>query len=124
MKTATRRRDRRLRRRAGPIHTDSGFPAESAAFGGRRAVANVTALSIWREAGGDEAGIAWGRRAARLFEPYSKSGGGYLNYPEVDQTAARVAAAFDPERFAKLRNIKRTWDPDNRFRHTANILPA
>jgi FAD/FMN-containing dehydrogenase len=100
------------------------IPDESAAFGGRRAVANVTALSIWREAGGDEAGIEWGRRAARLFEPYSKSGGGYLNYPEVDQTAARVAAAFGPERFAKLREIKRTWDPDNRFRHNANIVPA
>lgn len=100
------------------------IPDESAAFRGRRAVANVTALSIWREAGGDEAGIEWGRRAARLFEPYSKSGAGYLNYPEVDQTVARVAAAFGPERFAKLRKIKRTWDPDNRFRHNANIVPA
>jgi FAD/FMN-containing dehydrogenase len=100
------------------------IPEESAAFGGRRAVANVTALSIWREAGGDEAGVEWGRRAARLVEPYSLSGGGYLNYPEVDQTAARVAAAFGPERFARLRKIKRTWDPDNRFRHNANIVPA
>ena len=100
------------------------IPDDSAAFGGRRAVANVTALSIWREAGGDEAGIEWGRRAARLFEPYSRSGGGYLNYPEVDQTAARVVAAFGPKRFAKLREIKRTWDPDNRFRHNANIQPA
>jgi len=59
-----------------------------------------------------------------LVEPYSLSGGGYLNYPEVDQTAARVAAAFGPERFARLRKIKRTWDPDNRFRHNANIVPA
>jgi FAD/FMN-containing dehydrogenase len=100
------------------------IPDDSAAFGGRQAVANVTALSIWREASGDEAGIEWGRRAARSFEPYSRSGGGYLNYPEVDQTAARVAAAFGPERLAKLREIKRTWDPDNRFRHNANIAPA
>jgi FAD/FMN-containing dehydrogenase len=100
------------------------IPEESAAFGGRRAIANVTALSIWREAGGDQAGIEWGRRAARLFEPYSLSGGGYLNYPEVDQTPSRVAAAFGPERLAKLREIKRTWDPDNRFRYNANIAPA
>jgi len=99
-------------------------PDQSAAFGGRRAVANVTALSIWRDAGGDEAGIEWGRRAARLFEPYTLSGGGYLNYPEVDQTAGRVAAAFGPERLARLRAIKRTWDPDNRFRYNANILPT
>ena len=100
------------------------IPDHSAAFGGRQAVANVTALSIWREADGDEAGIEWGRRAARLVEPWSKSGAGYLNYPEVDQTAARVAAAFGPERFARLRQIKRTWDPDNRFRYNANIVPA
>jgi len=99
------------------------IPEASAAFGGRRAVANVTALSIWREAGGDEAGIEWGRRAARLFETYSLSGAGYLNYPEVDQTAARVAAAFGPERSAKLRRLKKVWDPDNRFRHNANIAP-
>jgi FAD/FMN-containing dehydrogenase len=100
------------------------IPAESAAFGGRRAVANVTALGIWRQAGDDEAGIEWARRGAGLFEPYSLSGGGYLNYPEVDQTATRVAAAFGPETFAKLRRIKRTWDPDNRFRFNANIPPG
>lgn len=64
------------------------------------------------------------RAFARLLEPYSLSGGGYLNYPEVDQTPSRVAAAFGPERLAKLREIKRTWDPDNRFRHNANIAPA
>ena len=61
---------------------------------------------------------------AALFEPHSLSGGGYLNYPEVDQTAARVAAAFLPPSFEKLRRIKSSWDPDNRFRHNANIPPA
>jgi FAD/FMN-containing dehydrogenase len=100
------------------------IPAESAAFGGRRAVANVTAMGIWRRAGDDEAGIEWARRGAGLFEPYSLSGGGYLNYAEVDQTATRVAAAFGPETFARLRRIKRTWDPDNRFRYNANIPPG
>jgi FAD/FMN-containing dehydrogenase len=100
------------------------IPAESAAFGGRRAVANVTAMGIWRQSSEDEAGIAWARRGAQLFEPYSLSGGGYLNYAEVDQTASRIAAAFGAERFAKLRQVKRTWDPDNRFRFNANIPPA
>jgi FAD/FMN-containing dehydrogenase len=99
------------------------IPAESAAFGGRRAVANVTALGIWSESQDDDAGIEWGRRGAQLFEPYSLSGAGYLNYAEVDQTAARVAAAFDPETFARLRRIKGIWDPGNRFRYNANIPP-
>ena len=51
------------------------IPAESAAFGGRRAIANVTALGIWRDAADDAGGIAWARRGASLFEPYSLSGG-------------------------------------------------
>jgi len=99
-------------------------PAESAAFGGRRATANVTALGIWESARDDQRVIAWARRAAQLVEPHSLGGAGYLNYAELDQTATRVAAAFDPNTFARLRAIKRAWDPDNRFRHNANIPPA
>jgi FAD/FMN-containing dehydrogenase len=97
---------------------------ESAAFGGRRAMANVTALGIWTDAADDDVHIAWARRTAAAVEPWSLAGGGYLNYPEVDQTAARVAAAFGPEAFARLQSIKRTVDPDNRFRFNANIPPA
>lgn len=99
-------------------------PAESAAFGGRRAIANVTALGIWERPQQDDEVRAWARRAAQLFAPYSLAGAGYLNYAEVDQTAERVAAAFDPKTFDRLRAIKRTWDPDNRFRYNANIPPA
>ncbi len=40
------------------------IPADSAAFGGRLAVANVTALAIWAEATSDDAHIAWARRTA------------------------------------------------------------
>lgn len=99
-------------------------PTESAAFGGRLAAANVTALGIWEDARNDEQVIAWARRAAQLVEPHSLAGAGYLNYAELDQTASRVTAAFDPYAFARLREIKRAWDPDNRFRYNANIPPA
>lgn len=99
-------------------------PAESAAFGGRRAIANVTALGIWERPRHDDEVRAWARRAAQLFAPYSLAGAGYLNYAEVDQTAERVAAAFDPKTFDRLRAIKRMWDPVNRFRYNANIPPA
>ena len=100
------------------------IPAESAAFGGRAAVANVTAISIWEAAAEDEAHIGWARSVATAVEPWSLRGGGYLNYAEVDTSAARVAAAFGPEAFARLRTVKRRYDPDNRFRFNGNIPPA
>ncbi|HLX35606.1 MAG TPA: FAD-binding oxidoreductase [Candidatus Limnocylindrales bacterium] len=98
--------------------------AESAAFGGRAAVANVTALAIWSDATDDEPEIAWARRFADRVAPRSLRGGGYLNYPELDQTAGRVAAAYPPHSWARLRQLKRRLDPANRFRFNANIPPA
>lgn len=100
------------------------IPSETAAFGGRLAAANVTALATWAEPSEDAAHIAWARRGAALVEPFSLTGGGYLNYPEVDQSAARVAAAFGTESFDRLRRIKAAVDPANRFRYNANIPPA
>jgi FAD/FMN-containing dehydrogenase len=100
------------------------IPESSAAFGGRAAVANVTALAIWDNPADDAAGISWARRFADSVEHLSLRGGGYLNYPELDQTAGRVAAAFPPESWNRLRQLKRRLDPDNRLRFNANIPPA
>jgi FAD/FMN-containing dehydrogenase len=100
------------------------IPAESAAFGGRRAMANVTAVAIWTDPAEDEAHVAWSRSTAAAVEPWSLRGGGYLNYAEADLSAARVAAAFEPATFARLRQVKRRYDPDNRFRFNGNIPPA
>ncbi|MEA2678156.1 MAG: hypothetical protein QOJ81_2297 [Chloroflexota bacterium] len=100
------------------------IPQESAAFGGRAAVANVTALAIWDEATNDEREIAWARRFADSVAHLSLRGGGYLNYPEMDQSAARVAAAYPPESWERLRQLKRRLDPSNRLRFNANIPPA
>jgi FAD/FMN-containing dehydrogenase len=56
--------------------------------------------------------------------PLSLRGGGYLNYPELDQTAERVAAAFPSETWERLRQLKRRLDPANRLHFNANIPPA
>lgn len=97
------------------------IPESWASFGGRAAVANVTALAIWSDPADDETEIAWARRFADRVSPLSLRGGGYLNYPELDQTAARVAAAYPPESWARLQQLKRRLDPSNRFRFNANI---
>lgn len=98
-------------------------PAESASFGGRAAVANVTALGIWFDPAEDDAHIAWAREVASMVSSVSLTGGGYLNYPETDQTAGRVAAAFGAN-FPRLQGIKRRVDPANLFRFNANIPPG
>jgi FAD/FMN-containing dehydrogenase len=100
------------------------IPEATAAFGGRSAVANVTALAIWSDPADDEREIAWARRLAERVAHLSPRGGGYLNYPELDQTSARVAAAFPTGTWARLRQLKRRLDPQNRLRFNANIPPA
>ena len=100
------------------------IPESSAAFGGRAAIANVTALAIWEDAEADERQIAWARSFADSVSHLSLRGGGYLNYPELDQTGARVAAAFPPATWDRLRQLKRRFDPANRLRFNANIPPA
>jgi len=99
-------------------------PAGGAAFGQRGARWNLSALAIWEDAAEDEAQIGWARRTAESFAPVSYSGAGYGNYAPSDETAERVRAGYGPERFARLRAVKRRYDPDNVFRFNLNIPPA
>ena len=108
-----------------PIHGAAHrIPDDHAAFGSRRAVANVSALGIWSDPADDAAAIGWARDTTTALEPFSLRGGGYLNYAPEDEPAHRVEQAFGAESFARLRAVKRRVDPENRFRFNANIPPA
>jgi FAD/FMN-containing dehydrogenase len=108
-----------------PIHgLAHRFPDGHAAFGSRRALANVSALGIWSAAADDARAIGWARTTTAALEPFSLRGGGYLNYAPEDETASRVEQAFGGESFPRLQAVKRRIDPDNRFRFNANIPPA
>jgi FAD/FMN-containing dehydrogenase len=108
-----------------PIH---GFahrvPVSHAAFGSRRALANVSALGVWADPADDAAAIGWARDTTTALEPFSLRGGGYLNYAPDDESARRVEQAFGSDSFARLQAVKRRVDPENRFRFNANIPPA
>lgn len=70
--------------------------------------------------------VGWAREAFDRLQPFSM-GGGYVNFLTADELAdggGRVRAAFAPETYERLRRLKRTWDPDNLFRHNQNIVPA
>jgi len=108
-----------------PIHGAAHrISDDHAAFGSRRALANVSAIGIWEDPADDASGIAWARATTSALEPFSLRGGGYLNYAPDDEPALRVEQAFGAESFGRLRAFKRRLDPENRFRFNANIPPA
>lgn len=99
-------------------------PAGGAAFGQREAGWNVSGIAVWEETGDDPVHIGWARTFTDALRASSLTGAGYANYSPVDETPERVLAAFGAERFARLRRVKRRYDPDNLFRFNLNIPPA
>lgn len=97
---------------------------DATAFNHRDAIANVSALGIWDDPARDADEILWSRSVASRVEPYSASGGGYVNYMQHDETIDRVRRAYGDEKFARLQRIKTMFDPTNVFRFNQNIPPA
>jgi FAD/FMN-containing dehydrogenase len=97
--------------------------ADGGALGFRRAAFNVSAMAIWQDTALDEQFIAWARDTDSAVEPWSVSGG-YVNYMQADEPIERVRAAFGDETFARLRSVKRRFDPGNVLHRNQNIPPA
>ena len=76
---------------------------------------------MWGDPADDERNIAWTRELAGAMKPYT-TGRAYLNFLG-DEGQARVEAAFGPEKYQRLRDLKKKWDPQNLFRLNQNIRP-
>jgi len=96
-------------------------PPEATAFAGREAKYNATFIATWEEAAEDERRIAAARGFSALLEPWA-TGGGYINYAS-ESVGDGLETEYGAERFARLREVKRQYDPDNRFRFNHNISP-
>ncbi len=107
----------------GIVGSGRSEPEGGAAFGQRAAAWNASALAIWESPDEDNVAIGWARRVADLLAPASLTGGGYVNYSPVDESADRVRAAYGPDRWQRLVAVKRRLDPDNVFRFNHNIRP-
>ena len=66
--------------------------------------------------------VAWAR-TARQVAARGSAGGGYVNFIGADQGADRVRAAYGGN-YARLAQVKATYDPDNFFHVNNNIAPA
>jgi FAD/FMN-containing dehydrogenase len=98
--------------------------ATAGAVGFRHAAFNVSATGVWRDPALDEQHIEWARDTAVAIEPWSFSGGGYVNYMQADEPIERVRAAFGDEAFERLRALKGRYDPNNVLRRNQNIPPS
>jgi FAD/FMN-containing dehydrogenase len=95
---------------------------DAMAFGQRQAPWNMHYLSMWPDPADTETNVAYTRDIANAMKPWT-TGRAYLNFIG-DEGAGRVEAAFGPEKYARLAQLKREWDPTNLFRHNQNIAPA
>lgn len=83
----------------------------------------VHPFGLWEDAADDEAGKAWARGVRTAMRPWA-SGDVYLNFIGEDEGRDRVVAGWGEENHARLRRVKRDYDPGNVFRLNHNILPA
>lgn len=71
-----------------------------------------------------EADRRWVRSFWDALLPYARSAGGYVNFM-VEEDQERVLAAYGPDKYRRLSEIKAEYDPENVFRHNnADIRPA
>jgi len=97
-------------------------PEDANAFGQRSAPWNVHYLSMWPDPADTAKNVEYTRTIAGAMKPWT-TGRAYLNFIG-EEGADRVEAAFGPEKYARLRELKKQWDPTNFFCHNQNIVPA
>ena len=98
--------------------------APPAAVGFRHAAFNVSIMAVWQDPVLDTEQIDWARESAAALEPWSFSGGGYVNYMQADEPIERVRATFGAETFDHLQALKQRYDPHNILRRNQNIPPS
>jgi FAD/FMN-containing dehydrogenase len=99
----------------------SRVPADATAFAHRETPFVLNIHTRWRDAADDERCLAWARDIHGATEPFAH--GVYVNFLS-DEGEDRVKAAYTPEVWQRLVQLKQKYDPDNLFRMNQNIKPA
>jgi FAD/FMN-containing dehydrogenase len=81
---------------------------------------NVVIISQWMDPKDTAAGTAWARETHASLKPFLAATR-YVNYLASDDEN-QAAVAYGPN-YARLKQIKRTYDPHNFFRNNVNIEP-
>jgi hypothetical protein len=93
---------------------------DETAFGGRGAGHTFNLTTVTEGPEGFEEERAWARGLWSALEPHHTSV--YVNFL-MEEGEERVREAYGPEKYERLKALKRRYDPDNVFRLNQNIAP-
>ena len=93
---------------------------DATAFADRDAASTLLIASGWANPHGTEARVAWARETWSSIQPYAKPSA-YVNY--LDQGDEDRTEAVYGANYWRLVEGTRIYDPENIFRHNANIRP-
>ena len=94
---------------------------QETAFGSRTAGHTFNITGITESAGGFDEERDWVRSFWTALEPYHTSV--YVNFL-MEEGEKRIRQAYGPERYDRLKALKRRYDPGNFFRLNQNIAPT
>jgi len=94
---------------------------DATAFNGRGAGHTFNLTAMTEGPTGFDAERDWSRDFWSALEPHHQSV--YVNFL-MDEGEDRVRAAYGPEKWERLKTLKRRYDPDNFFRLNQNIPPG
>jgi FAD/FMN-containing dehydrogenase len=97
-------------------------PREIAAFDHRDNNFELSIIANWTEQTKDDENIEWARQTWLAIQPFVKAAV-YVNHLTGDETPDRLRAAYGPDKYERLRQIKRKFDHTNFFRMNQNIQP-
>jgi FAD/FMN-containing dehydrogenase len=98
--------------------------ADTTAFGDRSMPYMLSIDSVWSDAADDAANIDWTRSFWQRMRSHSHHGRMYLNFPGQGEEGEKILQDTFGANYARLREIKRKYDPQNRFRFNQNLKPA
>jgi hypothetical protein len=103
----------------------SRIDTDATAFNHRDVQYSFLSLGVCTGPAEAETCIRWARECWDAMQPFS-TGSVYVNYlgREADEGAERLKAAYGPEKYQRLVELKNTYDPTNLFRLNQNIQPT
>ena len=82
---------------------------------------NLALIAQWADAAETDRHITWARETYAAMSPYF-AGARYVNYLGDDEPGDPAAVVYGPN-YARLRDLKTKYDPDNFFQTNVNIRP-